>query len=197
MAVSALSIGLLLLGAGTTRADQREKGEKGKNRPEASLQLPITGTAAGGVIFTGTLSVKKFVAQDGRAMAIAMVAGAATSGGAPLGTVLAGPIALPVSVQPGSPITTTAASIGAPVAAQATCQVLHLELAAVNLDVLGLQVTTQPVVLDLAADAAGTNILGQLVCTVLETVGNVIGLVDLLNQILGLLTGLLGALIPG
>jgi hypothetical protein len=56
-------------------------------------------------------------------------------------------------------------------------------------------VTTQPVVLDISGDSAG--VLGNLVCTVLDTLNNVVNLVGLLNQILGLLTGLLGALIPG
>jgi hypothetical protein len=79
--------------------------------------------------------------------------------------------------------------------AAATCPVLHIDIGAVNLNVLGLQVTTQPVVLDISGDSAG--VLGNLVCTVLDTLNNVVNLVGLLNQILGLLTGLLGALIPG
>ena len=54
---------------------------------------------------------------------------------------------------------------------------------------------TQPISLDISGDTAGP--LGHLVCTILDTLNNVIGLVDLLNQLLGLLTGLLGAIIPG
>jgi hypothetical protein len=194
MAVSALSMGVLLLGAGTTPADQGEKGKKGQ---EASLQLPITGTFAGGT-FAGTLSIQKFAATpDGmKLVAIGFVRGTATSSaGAPLGSVLAGPISLPVSrPEPGGPIVTTTA-VGAAVVAQATCQVVHIELGAVNLNVLGLIVTTQPIVLDLSGDTAGP--LGNLVCTLLETVNTVVDLVGLLNQILGLLTGLLGGILPG
>jgi len=58
-----------------------------------------------------------------------------------------------------------------------------------------LDAVTQPIVVDIPGDSAG--VLGNLVCTVLDTLNNVVGLVDLLNQLLGLLTGLLGALIPG
>jgi hypothetical protein len=187
MAVSALTMGVLLLGAGATRADPG-----GKKGQAASLQLPITGTVAGGGTFAGTLSVLKFVVRDGQVAAIGMVRGTATSAaGTPLGTALVGPLTLPVQVGPGATLAPTAA---APVAA-ATCPVLHIDIGAVNLNVLGLQVTTQPVVLDISGDSAG--VLGNLVCTVLDTLNNVVNLVGLLNQILGLLTGLLGALIPG
>jgi hypothetical protein len=193
MAVSAVSMGLLLGAAGTSPADQEKKEHK-KN--EASLQLPIAGSFAGGGTFAGTFSIQKFAATpDGtKVVAIGFVRGAATIAGTPLGTVLAGPISLPVHVEAGGPIVTTAA-VGAAVVAQATCQVVHIELGAVNLNVLGLIVTTQPIVLDLSGDTAGP--LGNLVCTLLDTLNNVIGLVDLLNQILALLTGLLGAIIPG
>jgi hypothetical protein len=188
MAVSALSMGVLLLAAGTAPADQGEKAKK-----DASLQLPITGTAAGGVTFTGTLSVQKFVVRDGQVAVVGIVRGTATSAaGVPLGTALVGPLTLPVQVGPGP---TTAPTTAAPVAAQATCQVLHLDIGAVNLNVLGLVVATQPIGLDISGDSAG--VLGNLVCTVLDTLNNVVDLVGLLNQILGLLTGLLGALIPG
>jgi len=188
MAVSALAMGALLLGAGTTRADPG-----GKNAQAASLQLPITGTVAGGGTFAGTLSLQKFVVRDGQVAAVGIVRGTVTSAaGVPLGTALVGPLTLPVQVGPAATLATTTA---APVAAQATCQVLHLDIGAVNLNVLGLLVVTQPIGLDISGDSAG--VLGNLVCTVLDTLNNVVDLVGLLNQILGLLTGLLGALIPG
>jgi hypothetical protein len=65
-------------------------------------------------------------------------------------------------------------------------------LGAVNLNVLGLQVTTQPIAIDVSGDSTGTNVLGNLVCTILTTLNNVVGLVNLLNQLLGLLGGLTG-----
>ena len=189
MAVSALTMGLMLSFAGTTPAGQAQKGQK----DSASLQLPITGTVAGGGTFAGTLSLQKFVVRDGQVAAVGIVRGTVTSAaGVPLGTALVGPLTLPVQVGPGPTIATTTA---APVAAQATCQVLHLDIGAVNLNLLGLVVVTQPIGLDISGDSAG--VLGNLVCTVLDTLNSVVDLVGLLNQILGLLTGLLGALIPG
>ena len=72
---------------------------------------------------------------------------------------------------------------------------LHLELGAVNFNVLGLSVVTAPVVFDLTAD--DSEVLGQLICQALGLVGSVVDLVGVLNSILGLLTGLLGGLTGG
>jgi hypothetical protein len=108
------------------------------------------------------------------------------------GTMLVGPLALPVEVGPGSQGAAASPAPAAPQQAAATCQVLHLALGAVNLNVLGLQVTTQPIAIDVSGDSTGTNVLGNLVCTILTTLNNVVGLVNLLNQLLGLLGGLTG-----
>ena len=63
-----------------------------------------------------------------------------------------------------------------------------------DLNVAGLQITTQPIAIDLSGDSSAP--LGNLVCTILETLNNVVGLVGLLNQLLGTLTGLVGGLVP-
>jgi len=191
-AVTAISIAVLLWAAGATAADKKAAGP---------LQLPVRGVVAGidGATFAGTLSIQTFVARDGQVMAIGMVRGSVTSAtGAPIGTALVGPIELPVSVGPG-PAATAAPKSAAAAPAQPTqvCDVLHIQIGAVSINLLGLQVTTLPIDLDLSADPTGTNVLGHLVCTILDTLNNVIGLVDLLNQLLALLTGLLGAIIPG
>jgi hypothetical protein len=72
--------------------------------------------------------------------------------------------------------------------------VLHLDIGAVNLNVQGVTVATQPINIDLSGDSSAA--LGNLVCTALATLNNVAGLVGLLNQILGLVTGLVGGLVP-
>jgi hypothetical protein len=76
-----------------------------------------------------------------------------------------------------------------------TCGVLHLDLGAINLNLLGVVVATMPVTIDINGDAGGP--LGNLVCTILSTVNNVVGLVKLLNSLLGVVTGLLGGLTGG
>ena len=184
MTASALSLALLLCGAAATAREHDDD-----DRSRAKLYLPIAGTSPGGVTFAGTLSVQKFSQRDGQPVAIGMVSGSATSSGASLGTVLTGPIEFPVQLAAGSALTSEA-----PISVQqaTNCQVLHLDLGAVNLNVLGLTVATQPISIDLSGVTGGTNVLGTLICTILETVNNVVGLVGLLNQLLGILGGLTG-----
>jgi hypothetical protein len=67
------------------------------------------------------------------------------------------------------------------VLAQATCGILHLEIGAVNLNALGVVVTTSPIALDLSGDTAAP--LGALVCAVLNLVGSLAGLVNLLTSL--------------
>jgi hypothetical protein len=62
-------------------------------------------------------------------------------------------------------------------------------------NLLGIDVSLSPVAFDLNG-VVGTP-LGDLVCEVSGLLGNVAGLVGLVNKSLGLLTGLLGGLLPG
>jgi hypothetical protein len=180
-----ISIGVLLAAAGAAadRSDHEEAGGR-----QAKLYLPIAGSATGGGTFAGTLSVQRFEVRDGRVVAISMVSGSVSGAG----TMLVGPLALPVDVGPGGKAAPVSPAAAAPQQAAQTCQVLHLALGAVNLNVLGLQVTTQPISIDVSGDSTGTNVLGNLTCTILTTLNNVVGLVNLLNQLLGVLGGLTG-----
>ena len=181
---ASIPIALLML-VTAARAAQSEKHGKDGSAP---LQLPIAGSVATGGAFTGTLSILRFEARGSQVVAIGMVTGSVAG----VGTALVGPVALPVVVGPGGQ--GAAASTSLVAQQQATCQALHLEIGAVNLNLLGLQVTTLPVSIDISADSAAP--LGNLACTILETLNNVVGLVDLVNQLLGLLTGLVGGLVP-
>jgi hypothetical protein len=175
--------------------------------PHKALVLPIAGTAAGGVRFDGAVMVQRFVQRDGHVLAVGAVSGSLSGPAGPIGTALALPVIFSVEVS--NELTTGAdrgsihpASLMSPaggprvIFAQATtCGVLHLDLGAVNLNVLGLVVTTTPVTIDINGDTGGA--LGNLVCTALSTLNNVVGLVNVLNTILGTVTGLLGGLAGG
>jgi hypothetical protein len=189
LAVAALSTSLFFGGAGSVPAAPAQNAQALKT--PKGLELPISGTYAGGT-FAGTVTIQRFAVRDGKPVAIGFVRGAAS--GESQKTVFAGPIAFPVSVSAAGPLATAADNAVAPqaVAPQAVCQVVNVDLGAVNLNVLGLQVATQPISLALSGDTAGP--LGNLVCTLLDLVNNVVGLVGILNTILGLLTGLLGGL---
>ena len=180
---ASIPIALLMLVTAAHAAQSDKQGKDGS----APLQLPITGSVATGGAFTGTLSILRFEARGSEVVAIGMVTGSVAG----VGTALVGSVALPVVVGPGGQGAAASNSLAAP---QATCQALHLVIGSVNLNLLGLQVTTLPVSIDISADSAAP--LGNLVCTILTTLNNVVGLVGLLNQLLGLLTGLVGGLVP-
>ena len=183
---ASIPIALLLLATAATAAP---------NKDPPALQVPIVGSASNGAAFAGTLSILRFEARANQVVAIGIVRGTVAAG-----TAVVGEVALPVQVTAASqaaPASSSSALVAQPqVAPQqtATCTALNLNLGAVNLNVLGLLVTTQPIAIDLSGDSSAP--VGNLVCTALDLLNNVVGLVGILNQILGALTGLVGGLVP-
>jgi hypothetical protein len=181
------------------RAEQRPAG--------TALALPLTGAGTGGVRFNGTVSVQRFVQRDGQVFAIGAVSGTVSGPAGPIGTSILLPVAFPVHVGSGftarnerelihpAALARPDSGVRVMLAQASTCGVLHLALGSVNLNLLGFVVNTAPVSIDINGDSGGP--LGNLVCAVLATLNNVVGLVNLLNSILGLLTGLLGGLTGG
>ncbi|MFL5798594.1 MAG: hypothetical protein ACJ77A_11765 [Actinomycetota bacterium] len=86
--------------------------------------------------------------------------------------------------------TVTNLPISLPVSATGTCQILHLELGPLDLNLLGLMVHLDKVVLDITAQSGPGNLLGNLLCAIahlLDNTGNLTGLAALLNHILSIL----------
>jgi len=182
-----IPIAFLLL-ATAALADQSDKQAKAEG--SAQLQLRLVGSTSAGGSFSGTVTLQRIEAQGSGMVAIGIVRG--TLSGA--GTILVVPATFPLTVSGGN----QAASSNSGLAAQqqaTTCGVLHLAVGAANLNVLGLTVATMPIGIDVSGDTSSP--LGNLVCTALSTLNNVVGLVGLLNQILGALTGLVGGIVPG
>ena len=120
-----------------------------------AVGIPVTGTLDDGGTFAGTLDVQRFRARDGALQAIGALTGTLTDAdGNVLGSVDAVPVTLPVAATP-----------VAALAAQ-TCPILHLDLGPLDLNLLGLVVHLDEVVLDLSAEAAPGNLLGNLLCAV-------------------------------
>jgi len=115
--------------------------------------------------FTGTLTLKRFTVINDVVNAVGTLVGTVTT---PTGPV---PIARTVSI---------------PVALlnPATCDILHLELGPLDLDLLGLVVHLDKIVLDIDAQSGPGNLLGNLLCSVAGLLDNPGGLARLLNQIL-------------
>jgi len=158
------------------------------------LQLPIAGSATSGGAFAGTLSILRFEAQGNQVVAIGILRGTVAG----VGTALMGEVTFPVQIAAAGQAAASSTSLiaqqqAAPQQA-ATCTALDLNLGAVNLNLAGLQIATQPISLVLSGDSSAP--LGNLVCTALDTLNNVVGLVGILNQILGAVTGLVGGLVP-
>ena len=132
------------------------------------FSIPITGTNAGGATFSGVFNLTSFAVRDGQVVALGTISGVVTTATGVLGSVLT-TVAMPVSV------------------GTTTCQILHLDLGPISLDLLGLQVDLSRVVLDITAQAGAGNLLGNLLCAVAGLLDNPGGLARLLNQILDIL----------
>ncbi len=80
--------------------------------------------------------------------------------------------------------------------AQATCGILLLDLGPLHLDLLGLVVDLNEVVLDITAQSGANNLLGNLLCALtglLDLPGAIAGIINLLDSINNLL-GTIGGL---
>ena len=154
-------------------------------KPAATLVVPLTGTVVAGGTFTGSFSISGFEDRGGTLYAIGMVSGTVTGSPNVARSGISGPLALPVTATSVPALATSSA-----ITAQAPpCDVLHLQFGGITQNLLGLDVVLSPVTLDITGQPGP---LGALVCQAVATLGNVAALVGLLNQILGLLTGLLG-----
>jgi hypothetical protein len=72
----------------------------------------------------------------------------------------------------------------------ATCDILHLELGPIDLNLLGLVVHVDKIVIDIDAQSGPGNLLGNLLCAIANLLngnGGLSTLANLLNQSLGLL----------
>jgi hypothetical protein len=139
--------------------------------------LPVKGTTATGDTFRGRLDITHFRLVNGVLTAVGNLTGTLrNSSGGVIGTVDR-TVRLPVTVGGAS-----------------TCDILHLKLGPLDLNLLGLQVHLNRVVLDITATAAPGNLLGNLLCAVAHLLDS--GLTgSSLNQILSnLLNAVLGVL---
>lgn len=147
-------------------------------RPAAGLDIPITGTVESiDGTFDGTFTLDRFASQGGALVAVGTLTGdILDAAGAVVGSVTDIPIQLPVATS----------------AVTATCDILSLVLGPLDVDLLGLVVHLDQVVLDIDAEQGPGNLLGNLLCAVAGLLdgglgGAVGGLATLLNQILAIL----------
>jgi len=136
---------------------------------QPQLSIPIVGSGPAGA-FSGVFQLQRFAVQDGAVVAVGMLTGTVTTATGVVGSV-ARAITLPVAI------------------GDATCEILHLDLGPLHLNLLGLEIDLSRIVLDITAQAGAGNLLGNLLCAVAGLLDNPGGLARLLNQILGALLG--------
>ena len=112
-------------------------------RPAASdVTAPVTGTLPGDIPFSGVLTVEEIVRNGTDLFAIVDLVSST-------GVTLLNDVAVPLQV--GS----------AP-----ACDILTLDVGAIFLDLLGLQVDVAPISIDVTAVPGAGNLLGNLLCAV-------------------------------
>jgi hypothetical protein len=158
------------------------------SRDTAGVTVPFSalGSSNGGSVdVSGTFTITQFAAVNDQLVAIGTLA-ATVPDGTGTRTVIT-QMTLPVSVINSSPPTV------AGFAEQRTCDILHLELGPLDLDLLGLIVHLDKIVLDISAESGPGNLLGNLLCAIA-------GLLDsgplplILDQLVDMLNALIVAL---
>ena len=157
---------------------------------QGKLASHLVGRTAGGQRVTGTFTPLHVAHKHGALMVKGLVQGVVheASGGTSTFSALR---SIPVRSLDGQQLGRGAG--GAAVSSRASCGILHLVLGPLDLDLLGLQVHLNRVVLDITAVPGAGNLLGNLLCAVAglldgTPLGGLLGqIADLLNQILAAL----------
>lgn len=154
-----------------------------KQPTDVGTQLPVSSAANSPNAFTGTLNLTKFVNNNGTVTALGTLTGSVTNRATGEVTTVMQNVAVPVTATQGTGL----AAPGFAVTAAATCPILNLDLGPLHLDLLGLVVDLNRVVLNIVAQSGAGNLLGNLLCAVTGLLDNPGGLAQLLNQILAAL----------
>jgi hypothetical protein len=117
--------------------------------------VPVTGTTTTGGTFAGSLDIGRFAVFNGVIKAVGTLDGKIlNSSGQVVNKVLDRPVNVPVESINGTTGTQQVTS----------CTILHLVLGPLHLNLLGLHVETNRIVIDITAEAGPGNLLGNLLC---------------------------------
>jgi hypothetical protein len=188
--------------------------------PSNGISVPISGTFSdqlGGVgRFSGTLRITHFAVVNDAVHAVGAISGTLTDSQGNVTKTGFQTVSLPITLASGpagptagmsqpkteravafskasfssSERTPLVAAAGMAPAPQLSCQILRLSIGAIDLNLLGLVVHLNPVLLIITAVPGPGNLLGNLLCAIanlLNGSGPLAQLIALLNQLLGLL----------
>ena len=168
--------GLLACGDGAATGPDPVTTQPQFARPVTTLVEDVTGTLPGGT-FTGTARITRFFMDGDQLMVGGVLNGVAT---------VAGVATNIVNQAFTAPVDLTAIR-------GSTCHILHLDLGPIFLDLLGLQLDLSRIILDLDAVSGAGNLVGNLLCAVVNLLngpGGLAGLLNILDRINDLLGGL-------
>jgi hypothetical protein len=191
LVVALLSLALALGTPVAANAAVRTPSHVVATNDAGTMKSYVTGTASRGRTVVGSFTPRTFVVKNGALRAVGKLDVVTRGPGRDLHRVKYG-VSFPV--KRGSVANTgTFGSGGKGVPATAalgSCDVLNLVLGPLDLNLLGLEVHLNKVVLDVVAQSGAGNLLGNLLCAVaglLDGVGVLNQVADLLNQILAVL----------
>jgi hypothetical protein len=147
------------------------------------LVSKLVGTASDGSKVTGSFTPLKFVKKDGKQQVKGVVDGVVkhADGSKETFTALRTLKVKKINGKSLSGLTARSAP------GMAACDILHLVLGPLDLDLLGLQVHLDKIVLDIVAATGAGNLLGNLLCAITGLLdgGPLAGLLGQLNDLLG------------
>ena len=167
LAVATGTAVMLAMLASTTAPAQAAQAAQAQ-RTRAGISMPVTSAATSAARFVGTLDLNQFVATPNGVLATGTITGTLTDVLGNVTTVVRN-VAIPITVT------------------ETACDILHLELGPLDLDLLGLVVHLNQIVLDIDAQPGPGNLLGNLLCGVAGLLDNPSRLARLLNDILAIL----------
>ena len=152
------------------------------------LVQQVKGTLSGGGTFDGSVLIEKIVPEGLNSKQVRVVGKITGNAITPDGTVQK------ISDEPFStPATLTSDGATSASAAQNVCSILHLDLGPINLNVLGLMLTTNEIVINLTAIQNG-GLLGNLLCSLANALANGTHLKAILAHLNHLLNTILATL---
>lgn len=177
LVVLVVSVAMIALVGGVTAGTATAEPQPGVGKKDT---VQVQGTGPNGVKFNGQFTAKSAKADSSAPKGMAVVGQ------------LTGKLINPGQGQDTAQDVNQAIAMPVADIQQATCQVLSLVLGPLHLELLGLVVDLNQVVLTITADPSG-GLLGQLLCSLaggLPAPPNPLQpIIDLLNQILALLGG--------
>ncbi len=200
LAMAPLTAAAQTTAAQTPQVNAAQSSVQGQPLQSRGLVVPVSGlvgpaTANPGTPLTGTLAIQRFVKTTNGISAVGTLTASfvdpTTAAARTIVTQVVVPVSTPSALAQGANDELQAPEHGPAAAAQqAACDILHLVLGPLDLNLLGLRIQLNQVVLDITAVPGAGNLLGNLLCAItglLDNTSQLAQLVSLLNQLLALL----------